>query len=133
MIKDAGACSSFNIYFFFADIVSDFSHHPRYHGVCRRRRIIPHHVFLEGGGRVSKFHRLSRDVSSIRECNEYCCQRADCSLAFIMRDKCYGVICPDDGHCESGKRKRLPIHLEIALLPRRGWLLIHIELYRSVI
>ncbi|XP_028393245.1 putative uncharacterized protein DDB_G0282133 [Dendronephthya gigantea] len=102
------------------DIQSDFSYHPRNHGFCRHKRVVPHQVFIEGGRGVSVFHKLATDVRSKRECNEYCCHRKDCSLAFILREKCYGVICPDDGDCESGEDRRLPLHLEIALIPREG-------------
>ena len=119
-----GQISWLIIWFLFAEIPTDFSHHPRFHGFCRHKRVVPHHVFLEGGRTVSRFHKLATDVSSSRECNQYCCQRADCSLAFIMRDKCYGVICPDDGVCETGETKRVPLHLEIALLQRRGMFVI---------
>ena len=42
-----------------------------------------------------------------------------------MRDKCYGVICPGDGDCESGEEERVPVHLEIALLERRGMSSMH--------
>lgn len=69
---------------------------------------------------MSNFQRLSDDVMNIRKCNKHCCKKKDCSLAFMMRDKCYGVICPDDGECNSSDEIRVPLHLEIALIQRRG-------------
>lgn len=98
----------------------DFSHHPKHHGFCRQERVIPHHVFLNEDKSMLKFRRLATNVQSNRVCNEYCCQIKDCSLAFTIRGKCYGVLCPDDGECETRNEKRLPLHAEIAFLKRRG-------------
>lgn len=112
------------IQFLIVDTPKDFSHHSRSHGFCRHKRIVPHHVFLEGGRRVSIFRKLATGMSSSKECNEYCCQQEGCSLAFIMRNKCYGVMCADNGDCESNGEERLPLHLEIAWLQRKGTLYI---------
>ena len=69
---------------------------------------------------MSNFRRLSNNVMSIRKCNKHCCEKKDCSLAFMMRDKCYGVICLNDGDCNSSDEIRVPLHLEIALIQRQG-------------
>ena len=105
---------------FVSDLFSDLPSHVRSHGFCRRRRVIPHRVFLEGGKGVSNFRQLGNHVTSVRKCNKHCCEKKDCSLAFIIRDKCYGVMCPDDGDCNSNEQTRVPLHLEIALVHRRG-------------
>ena len=105
----------------FLDFSWEFSHSSRLHGFCRHQRVIPHHVFLHGGKGVSNFRRLSHRFMSTKRCNERCCEEDDCSLAFIMQGKCYGVLCPDGGDCNSKEHMRVPLHLEIALVQRKGW------------
>ena len=57
-------------------------------------------------------------VEKMSDCIQYCCDRNDCDLAFMVKDTCFSLHCTDDNLCRSKPAKPSPFHPMVAYMTR---------------
>ena len=61
--------------------------------------IISYDVSLRGGMSAGKFTPHGK-VANMETCIGLCCQSKNCSLAMMLKDACFTVVCKNDQLCE---------------------------------
>ncbi|XP_065055664.1 uncharacterized protein LOC135684164 isoform X6 [Rhopilema esculentum] len=86
--------------------------------LCRNSDLYQN-VTLVGGSKAGTFTDLGH-TNDMRACQERCCDKETCEIAFMIEGSCYGVRCYDQNLCKIRKAKNTKLNPMLSFITRVG-------------